>query len=94
MELLNLKAAALEAINDLRAEYGRDPLTVIPRGRRQDPEQCPVQQALADCGVTEVDELGYYEGDDAYSDLPPILRQFVAAVDDGGFPELEIGYPK
>ena len=88
-EAQDLKARALEAINEIRAQYGRDVLTEIPVGRVWSSRACPVRWALADCGVSDVGPRTYLIGGRDVG-LPLILMEFIDRFDSREYPELEL----
>ena len=87
-----VKSAALDAINKIRAGYGKGPLEAIPQGYCNQSNSCPLQRALADCGVVAV-YIRTYLYAYSYVDLPQVLITFVRLMDNNVFPELDLSTP-
>lgn len=92
-----IKREALRAVNRIRAEYGAEPLTKLPRGRKCRAQLCPIARALpADkLPADTFPPYVYVSGSsivlgNATRHTPVAIRRFVAAFDFGDFPELEL----
>ncbi len=97
MTLTEIYAAALLEVNSLRQRLGMAPLSELPKGVPGDGGNCPIQRAL-NCAKVESTYMHWYSFDDIsalYPDgkvpsisTPQALVAFIAAFDDGNFPEL------
>jgi hypothetical protein len=83
--------ATLEWCNERRAEQGREPLTELPKGKREDPNSCPCGKATGlyvdFTTYVSLGEDGILDGKTG-GDLPHDVCEFVENFDNGFIPEL------
>lgn len=81
----------LAAVNRERVDMGRPEIERLRRGRRRDPCGCALARSLE---VFSVGESFYCIDSPTLNDglrpMPPVLRRFMRAFDDGNYPELEM----
>jgi len=85
----DIKAAALEAVNQLRAERGMPTLAELPCGEMGGYRSCPIARALDAAGVAG-STIDFFRGADYLEEvhMPQAIEDFVHAFDRGKFPEL------
>lgn len=76
--------------NEKRKEYGKEPLTDLPKGRIGDPRSCPCGTAtglyVSRTLYSPVDEYGNRTG--SFHTLPREVTRFIELFDEGSIPEL------
>lgn len=89
-DLAQWRAATLEFVNELREEHDLPPLDVLPAGLVLEALDCPVARAVTNCfdGTVEVSGTHVEVNGGEKVDLPDAVGEFIAAFDDGAYPDL------
>lgn len=94
MRTSKLKEAALEFVNEVRRDTGREPLSELPKGYRGASRSCPIANALNstfDANVGPRSIVLTPPGGPVYRTTPPeAVTQFIKRFDAGRIPELDL----
>lgn len=88
-----LRRATLKKVNEIRAELGLVPVRRLQKGKRSNPECCPISMSIKhkwdeNTAVYTRYTLVYVDGD--WFSLNKAVEKFIRAFDNGEFPTLEL----